>query len=147
MNNTIVIVSWWFDPVHVGHIRYFQEASKLWKVIVALNSDERLTRKKWKPFMKRDERKIILLELKSISDVIAFDDSDGTACDWIQKVYDFYAGSWNKIIFAKWGDRTAENTPEQELCKKLWIEVVFWVWWYDKPQSSSWLLKNRAEKK
>ncbi len=144
--NDIVIVSGWFDPVHVWHIRYFQDSNKYWKVIVALNSDERLTRKKWKPFMKREERKEILLEMKSVSDVIAFNDADWTACDGIQKVYDFYSGSWSKIIFAKWWDRTKWNTPEQDLCKKLWIDVVFWVWWEDKPQSSSWLLKKWINK-
>ena len=142
----IIIVSGGFDPVHVGHIRYFQDANNMWKVIIALNSDKRLSKKKGKSFMNRDERKEILLEMKSISDVIAFDDEDWTACDGIQKVYNFYSWSWNKIIFVKWWDRTAWNTPEQDLCKELWINVIFWVWWKDKPQSSSWLLKDWEKK-
>jgi len=142
----IIIVSWWFDPVHVWHVKYFQEASKLGKVIVALNSDERLTRKKGKPFMQREERKYILMEMKSISEVISFDDKDNTACDGIQKIYSFYSGSGENLVFAKGGDRTVGNTPEQDLCKKLWIEVKFGIGWEDKPQSSSWLLKNRSKK-
>jgi len=146
MNQTIVIVSWWFDPIHKWHVQYFQEASKIWKVVVWLNSDDWLTRKKGKPFMNRWERKIILMEMKSISEVIAFNDDDNTACDAIQKIFDFYKWSWNQIIFAKWWDRTVWNTPEQDICKKLWIEVVFGVGGADKPQSSSWLLKNRKEK-
>ncbi len=140
----IIIVSWWFDPVHIGHIRYFQDASRLWKVIVALNSDEWLTRKKWKPFMNWNERKTILSEMKSISDVIAFDDGDkhNSVCDAIRKVVDFYSWSGVKIIFAKWWDRTLNNIPEVDVCKELWVEMKFWVWWENKPQSSSWLLKN-----
>jgi len=147
MKNKIIIVSWWFDPVHKWHVQYFQSAAKLWRVIVWLNSDDWLTRKKGKPFMTRLERKIILKEMKSISDVIAFNDDDWTACDAIRKINSFYSWSGNHLIFAKWWDRTAWNTPEQDVCKELEIEVVFGVGGEDKPQSSSWLLKNWKEKK
>ena len=141
--NTIIIVSGWFDPVHKGHIEHFQEASKLWKVIVALNSDEWLIRKKWKPFMTRDERKIIISEMKSVSDVIAFDDSDGSACDAIKKVAEFYKWAGNKIIFAKWWDRTADNIPEISVCESLGVEIVYNIWHSGKIQSSSRLLNWR----
>ena len=51
MNNNLIILSGGFDPVHKGHIRMFKEANKLGKVIVGLNSDEWLIRKKNKFFM------------------------------------------------------------------------------------------------
>lgn len=143
---TIVITTGWFDPLHVWHIRLFQEASQLGKLIVWLNSDERLRRKKWKPFMEWNERREILLELQSVSEVIAFDDDEQwSARDAIHRVVSFYKGTWSSFIFAKWWDRTAKNIPETDICDELWVVIEYGIWWVDKPQSSSWLLKNRAK--
>ena len=76
----VIILSGGFDPVHKGHIRMFREAANLGaNVIVGLNSDEWLTRKKSKPFMKWDERAEILESCKFISQVLPMDDCDDTA--------------------------------------------------------------------
>lgn len=143
----IILTTWWFDPVHVWHINLFQSAAKLWKLIVWLNSDEWLTKKRGRPFMNWNERRKILLEMSSISDVIAFDDMDErrSAIDALRKVHSFYAGSWVDIVFAKWWDRSVNNIPEVDICKELGIEIIFGVWNDGKPQSSSWLLDSWSD--
>lgn len=85
------------------------------------------------------ERHIILSNLRSVDDVFAFDDSDGTAIDAIRKVRE--QNEHNTIIFANGGDRTKENIPEMN-CGDPDIEFVFGVGGMDKKNSSSWILKN-----
>ena len=71
---SIIIMSGGFDPIHKGHLRMFREASWLGhQVIVGLNSDEWLTRKKGKPFMKFEERKEIIEGFKYVNQVLPFD--------------------------------------------------------------------------
>lgn len=82
MSPNIVILSGGFDPVHEGHIAMFREAkNKYDTVIVGLNSDDWLARKKGKPFMSYDARKTVLESIKYIDSVLSFDDTDGTARD------------------------------------------------------------------
>jgi D-beta-D-heptose 7-phosphate kinase/D-beta-D-heptose 1-phosphate adenosyltransferase len=133
-----------FDPVHKGHLRMFREASWLGhQVIVGLNSDEWLKRKKGKPFMNFNERKEILEAFRYVNQVIPFDDSDGTACDLIEKVNDMYDTD-QKIYFANGGDRGKDNVPEVDTCKDLGV-VMLWGVGGGKIQSSSWLINNSEE--
>ena len=153
---SIIVLSGGFDPVHKGHLRMFREASWLGhQVIIGLNSDEWLTRKKGKPFMEFEERKEILEGMKYINQVIPFDDSDDTACDLIRKVHKIYESDdydyaysdvghagmvdYHKIYFANGGDRTSDNVPEIPVCKELGI-VMLWGVGGGKIQSSSWLI-------
>ena len=77
----IIVVSGGFDPIHSGHISYFNEAKKIGdKLIVALNSDEWLSRKKGKNFMPFNERKIILENLVSVDEVVGFEDDEKGSC-------------------------------------------------------------------
>ena len=139
----VIIVSGGFDPVHKGHIRMFREAANLGaQVIVGLNSDEWLSRKKGKPFMKWDERAEILESCKWINQVISFDDSDDTANDAIRMVYDMIDYQVDKkIYFANGGDRGKGNVPEMPLCKDLNV-VMLWGIGGGKIQSSSWLING-----
>ena len=90
---SVIILSGGFDPIHKGHMRMFREAANLGhQVIVGLNSDEWLSRKKGKPFMKFYERKEILEGIKYISSVVSFDDSDDTACSLLHQVRTTYNG-------------------------------------------------------
>ena len=142
--NNVIIVSGGFDPVHKGHIRMFREAANLGaQVIVGLNSDEWLTRKKGKPFMKWDERAEILESCKFISQVIPFDDSDDTASESIRLVHDMfdYHNKDYNIYFANGGDRGKGNVPELDICKELNV-VMLWGVGGGKIQSSSWLTKD-----
>ena len=108
---TIVIVTGGFDPLHPGHIEYFKAAKELGDELhVGLNSDEWLTRKKGRPFMKFKDRASIIEELSVVDKVIAFDDSDDSACGAIYKTMATHGTI--KIIFANGGDRTNTTTPE-----------------------------------
>ena len=140
--NNVIIVSGGFDPVHKGHIRMFREAANLGaNVIVGLNSDEWLTRKKGKPFMEWDERAEILESCKWINQVISFDDSDDTASDVILKVCLMYKNEDVNIYFANGGDRKKGNVPELDVCKDLNV-VMLWGIGGGKIQSSSWLING-----
>ena len=136
----IVLVTGGFDPIHSGHISYFKEAAKLgdW-LVVGLNSDEWLTRKKGKPFMPFNEREAVISELRCVDEVIMFDDSDNSAKEAIQKLLWYYDDSM--IIFANGGDRGRDNIPEMDLQSDR-VAFVFGVGGNDKKNSSSWILKE-----
>lgn len=134
----IVIVTGGFDPVHSGHIECFKAARSLGdKLIVGINSDNWLIRKKGRPFMPWNERSIIVEHLTMVDKVIAFNDDDNTAIDAIQLTKSLYPS--DDIIFANGGDRTANNIPEMVFDD---VEFVFGVGGDDKKNSSSWILKN-----
>lgn len=137
MDDVIVIVSGGFDPVHSGHIAMIEDARKLGRVVIALNSDEWLIRKKGRPFMSFEERKTILSQMKGVLEVIGFDDSDNTAKDAIHKTLD----KWKKcdVIFANGGDRNSLNIPEK-LIQHERLSFKFGVGGNNKANSSSWIL-------
>ena len=138
----VIIVSGGFDPVHKGHIRMFREAANLGhQVIIGLNSDDWLTRKKGKPFMKCDERAVILESSKFVNQVLPMNDSDDTASDIIFKVCTLYNNEDFNIYFANGGDRGKGNVPELDVCKGLNV-VMLWGVGGGKIQSSSWLING-----
>lgn len=109
----IILVTGGFDPLHSGHIAYLKEAKKLGdQLIVGLNSDAWLSRKKGRPFMTWEERNVILKELKCVDHVLPFDDSDDSAKGFITYMLEHSRGD---LIFANGGDRTADNIPEMSI--------------------------------
>ena len=127
-----------FDPVHSGHISYLNHADHLGDhVVVGLNSDAWLTRKKGRPFMPWRERMVVLDNLHMVGEVIEFNDDDGSSIDAIRKVKEKYPN--DEIIFANGGDRTKENIPEMVFDD---VEFVFGVGGEDKKNSSSWILED-----
>ena len=142
---SVIIMSGGFDPVHKGHLRMFREASWLGhQVIVGLNSDDWLSRKKGKPFMDFKERKEILEGFKYINQVLAFDDKDETANDIIKQVCSLYRDFDVNIYFANGGDRTSDNVPEMKVCDELGVEMI-WGVGGGKIQSSSWLTGGKKD--
>ena len=135
MKEKTVTVSGGFDPIHIGHVRMIRAAAELGKLIVILNNDEFLVRKKGKPFMPLEERKEILENIKGVDSVFVSIDEDDSVCKSLEAI--------KPDIFANGGDRKAENEiREAEVCKKLGIEMVFNVGG-GKVQSSSWLTKDQ----
>ena len=133
----IVMVSGGFDPLHVGHVQMMQEASRYGEVVVAVNSDEWLLRKKGYIFMPWKERAQIISAIRWVTDVVEFDDSDNTAINAITTYYpDFFANG---------GDRGKDNVPEQSICDDLGVKMLWGIGGEDKPQSSSWLVNNAME--
>ena len=120
----LVLVSGGFDPIHSGHIYLIQEASKYGEIVVLLNSDEWLRKKKGKEFMSFNERAIIMKSLKNA----------------INK----YPS--HKIRFANGGDRNGVTTPEKKFCDENNIETLWGIGGKNKSNSSSWILKRWQEK-
>jgi len=137
MTYTVAVVSGGFDPVHSGHISMINEAAALGRVVVLLNSDEWLTRKKGKPFMPFAERKNILENFKNVTMVLGFDDLDNTAIDGLERVKSLYPN--HPIVFCNGGDRTKENIPEMQVND---ISFAFGIGGSHKANSSSWILRD-----
>ncbi len=135
----IIIVSGGFDPIHSGHIAYFEAAKNLGdKLVVALNSDNWLINKKGKYFMPFSERKSIIENLSTVDLVIDFvDDEKGSAINALLKVKELY--SKDEIVFANGGDRNKDNIPEMSVDG---VKFEFGVGGNDKKNSSSWILKK-----
>ena len=130
----IVAVSGGFDPIHIGHIRYFKAAKKLGdKLVVILNSDKFLKRKKGFVFMPFKERKEVIEAIKGVDEVMECIDKDQSVCKTLTEL--------KPDIFAKGGDRIASNILEKTVCERLGIKMVFRVGG-GKVQSSSELLKK-----
>ncbi|MDR2067841.1 MAG: adenylyltransferase/cytidyltransferase family protein [Holosporaceae bacterium] len=135
------IVSGGFDPIHEGHVEMIQEAAqKSDGVILLLNSDEWLCRKKGKNFMNFHTRAVVCSHIKGVIDLLAFDDFDGSACDGIRKVRRKYPE--DELIFANGGDRVRENIPENSICEECNVKLEFGVGGDYKSNSSSMLLKR-----
>ena len=136
----IVLITGGFDPLHSGHIAYFKAAKALGDIlVVGVNSDAWLTRKKGSPFMPYTERASIVRNIVGVDFVIDFDDSDNSAKRAIWMVRQSYPN--DKIIFANGGDRTDENIPEMDIQDQN-LEFVFGVGGFNKANSSSWILQE-----
>lgn len=136
----IVLVTGGFDPLHSGHIEYFKAAKQLGNIlIVGINSDAWLARKKSRSFMPAVERKAIIENLYQVHRVIEFNDDDDSAIDAIRQVKEMFPR--DTILFANGGDRTKENIPEMDLADDK-LEFVFGVGGTNKANSSSWILEE-----
>jgi cytidyltransferase-like protein len=134
----IVLVTGGFDPIHSGHIAYLRAAKELGdQLIVGVNSDAWLVRKKSQAFMPLHERMIIVSALTAVDAVYRFDDRDGTAIAFINAMKEQYPN--DEIIFANGGDRTADNIPEMSVKD---VVFKFGVGGADKANSSSWILEE-----
>ena len=139
----VVAVSGGFDPVHAGHIQLFEEAKQLGdELVVILNNDNWLKKKKGFVFITAKERKKIVESIKWVDRVIITkhgrNPKDISVCAEL--------ASLKPDIFANGGDRTRNNIPEVAACKKINCKMVFNVGRDGKVQSSSWLLKKFLEK-
>jgi D-beta-D-heptose 7-phosphate kinase/D-beta-D-heptose 1-phosphate adenosyltransferase len=141
----IVLVTGGFDPVHSGHIAYFKAARELGTMlIVGLNSDEWLQRKKGRAFMPWNERLCVINNLAMVDEVYTFNDDDGSARHFIEQVRAHYPTA--ELIFANGGDRTDKNIPEMDVVDSN-LKFVFGVGGFNKANSSSWILEEwRAPK-
>ena len=129
-----VLVSGGFDPIHVGHVRMIREAARYGEVIVVVNSDDWLMRKKGYVFMPWEERAEIIESISGVRSVQSVDDSDGTVCEALTRL--------KPTMFANGGDRKSDNVPEVTVCEKNDIEMI-WNVGGGKIQSSSELVKKQ----
>lgn len=133
----LIAVSGGFDPVHIGHVRMIQDAANYGDVLVIINSDDWLMRKKGYVFMPFDQRAEIMQSIKGVTIVSSVNDDDGTVCEALERL--------QPDAFANGGDRKTKNTPEMDVCDKLGIKLMWAIGGNDKPQSSSWLVNKLKE--
>jgi cytidyltransferase-like protein len=130
-----IMVSGGFDPIHVGHVRMILEAAKFGEVVVVVNSDDWLMRKKGYVFMPWAERAEIIESIEGVHNAVAVDDSDGTVCEAIRRI--------KPALFANGGDRGENNTPESLICEEMGI-ILVWNAGGGKIQSSSELVESAS---
>jgi len=135
----IVATSGGFDPVHIGHIRCIQESASIATtggiLVVIVNGDGFLTRKKGKPFMPHEERMQIIDALRGVDYVTGWDDGSQTVVGALELL--------RPHVFTKGGDRSlASNVPEVGICEKIGCRIAYGIGGTDKVQSSSDLIKN-----
>jgi D-beta-D-heptose 7-phosphate kinase/D-beta-D-heptose 1-phosphate adenosyltransferase len=140
----VVAVSGGFDPVHIGHVRMLNEAKALGdKLVVILNNDHWIRKKKGQEFMPDYERKEILESFGAVDEVFLTEHgpnpTDMSVCDALRKV--------RPHIFANGGDRHADNVPEVAVCRDINCQMVYSIGKGGKVQSSSWLLARHEEQK
>ena len=134
-----IVVSGGFDPVHIGHVRMFEEAKELvgeeGKLIVVLNCDAWLVRKKGKAFMQQDDRAEIIRAFKCVDDVYILESDRSDVGEALERI--------RPHIFANGGDRrNASDIPEAVVCEQHDIEMMFNIGQGGKVRSSSELLRN-----
>lgn len=140
MKKKAIIVSGYFNPIHKGHIEYFNNAKALAdELFVIVNSDFQRELKKSKEFQKEDERLFIVKNIKAVDKAFISIDNDRTVCESIKNIHTKF-GKVYKLAFANGGDQNNSSIPEVPTCKELEIELIDGLG--NKVQSSSWLLEN-----
>ena len=138
------LVTGGFDPIHSGHISYFKRAKDLSNyLVVGINTEEWLTRKKGQYFQSWKERAEIIRHLDMVDAVISWDDKDDSACGAIAKCLEIA----ETVIFANGGDRGKRNTPETDKYDvHPNVEFAWGIGGDDKMNSSSWILHGYFER-
>jgi cytidyltransferase-like protein len=134
----LIIVSGYFNPIHKGHLEYFNNAKELGDaLLVIVNSDYQRALKGSKEFQDENERVFIVSNIKSVDFVQLSLDQDRTVCATLEHVAKTFGASY-QLAFANGGDQNNETIPERPVCERLGIELLDGVG--NKIQSSSWLL-------
>ena len=133
-----IIVSGYFNPIHKGHIEYFNSAKSLGdEIFVIVNNDEQRSLKGSKEFQTQEERCFIVSNIKSVNKVFLSIDNDRTVIETIKLIHRLY-GSDYQLSFANGGDQNNNSIPEVSICLELQIKLIDGLG--EKIQSSSWLL-------
>jgi len=140
MKKKAIIVSGYFNPIHKGHLEYFQNAKKLADVLfVIVNNDHQRALKQSKEFQLEQERMAIVSSLRVVDEAILSIDTDRTVCETIASIAKEYGQDYD-LAFANGGDQNNDSIPEVLICKKVGIGLLDGLG--AKIQSSSWLLKK-----
>lgn len=141
MKKKAIIVSGYFNPIHKGHLEYFNNAKDLAdELFVIVNSDFQRELKGSKEFQKQDERLFIVQNIKAVNKAFISIDRDRTVCESIRAIFEKHADEY-QLGFANGGDQDNNSIPEAPICKELEIELIDGLG--DKIQSSSWLLNKK----
>ena len=107
-----VIVSGYFNPIHKGHIEYFNLAkSRADELFVIVNNDAQRALKGSKEFQDEAERLIIVSNIKAVDKAVLSIDDDRTVCKTIEKIVTEHQDSY-EFSFANGGDQNNQSIPE-----------------------------------
>ena len=135
-----IIVSGYFNPIHKGHIEYFNNAKALAdELFVIVNNDHQRALKGSTEFQQEQERVFIVSNIKSVDHCILSIDQDRTVCETIEKIAKDF-GQEYELNFANGGDQNNNTIPERPICDQMGISLIDGLVY--KIQSSSWLLKK-----
>lgn len=135
-----VIVSGYFNPIHKGHLEYFNNAKAMADALfVIVNNDHQRALKGSKEFQLEDERMLIVSHLKPVHKALLSIDTDRTVCATIARIATDFGGAYD-LAFANGGDQNNHTIPERAICEKMGIALLDGLG--DKIQSSSWLLEE-----
>ncbi|WP_430929167.1 adenylyltransferase/cytidyltransferase family protein [Polaribacter marinivivus] len=141
MKKKAIIVSGYFNPIHKGHLEYFNNAKAMAdELFVIVNSDHQRALKGSKEFQKEDERLFIVQNIKAVDKAIISIDKDRTVCESISSLFKDFSKEYD-LAFANGGDQNNDSIPEAPICNELGVSLIDGLG--DKIQSSSWLLKSR----
>ena len=141
MKKKAIIVSGYFNPIHKGHLEYFNNAKALADALfVIVNSDVQRALKGSKEFQKEAERLFIVQNIKAVDMAMISIDKDRTVCASIRAIFETY-GKEYQLSFANGGDQDNNSIPEAPTCNELKIQLIDGLG--DKIQSSSWLLNKK----
>ena len=136
----VIIVSGYFNPIHKGHLEYFEKAKEqgdqLWVIV---NNDYQRVLKGSKEFQNEDERLAIVQAIRTVDLALLSIDQDRTVIESIKHIYSVF-GLQHELYFANGGDQTNNSIPEARICEELGVHLLDGLG--DKIQSSSWLLKK-----
>jgi cytidyltransferase-like protein len=140
MKKKAIIVSGYFNPIHKGHLEYFNTAKALTdELFVIVNNDHQRALKGSKEFQQEEERMIIVSNIKAVDLAILSVDTDRTVCKTIEKIAKEFGTTYD-LAFANGGDQNNDTIPEKSICETMGIQLLDGLG--DKIQSSSWLLNK-----
>ena len=135
-----VIVSGYFNPIHKGHLEYFNNSRALAdELFVIVNNDAQRALKGSKEFQNQEERMTIVSNIRAVDKAFLSVDEDRTVCATLKKISQEY-GSEYELSFANGGDQNNDTIPERSVCEEMGISLIDGLG--DKIQSSSWLLNK-----